>query len=195
MNPFDKTKYDAVQSFLMVQIMVHFTIALATFGLGGQPIITLAILSSMSLALSGYTRFVKPRRKHKDDVPLAEPPSKDPTWCSDCGKRFVLFSGQNGFDPKTGEPHLETRMACPDYDAAKATRAYSAAVGSSGPLFGWPHFERFLCGNKTTTNAKAVEHSHPLGEVDVNCVRCLVDMEAAGVISRTDASIRIANLS
>lgn len=111
----------------------------------------------------------------------------DPIFCHDCGRRYVPWTNQQGFNATTGEPVIKTKMACPGWTATYANAQMQIYSGSSFGAFGIGT-SITSCGNTVTTNAVPQTHTdHPTGDVRGDCPGCIEDMVSNGIITRADA--------
>jgi hypothetical protein len=140
--------------------------------------------------------YVSPLREALGfEVPKPAPERKGKRFCADCGREFVTWKRQDGFNQETGNPHMLITMACPDYDqkADQAARdRWMAAMANTGFMTMGERYEStYGCGKRTTTSLKAVTHNHANKTVSNTCPGCINDMVAEGILSRSTADSMI----
>jgi len=113
-------------------------------------------------------------------------------FCKDCGRRFVPWKRQHGFDPETGKPNMLTTMACPGWDREKAEserREHYSSLNSYGLLDHRMPELRVTCGQVVTSAERAEMHTnHPPNDVTAGCAGCIEDMVSQGIIDRAAAN-------
>lgn len=142
-------------------------------------------------------RFFKQDRSDRAVVAHLATIKEEKQFCAACGSRKVVWRFQSGFNPKDGQPRHVSYMACPDWDEVSWTANYHRSVTSGLPFAYRPEVPPRDCENKVTTSMAAmmVHLGHADGDVSVNCKRCIIDMERAGIITHDDADARLKEIA
>jgi hypothetical protein len=122
----------------------------------------------------------------------SEEKDKKVEFCGSCGARKIRHQGQHGFKPDSGEPYILSFMACPNWDET-AWRAKMALTPPS--IF---NYEPARDCEKMVfiPIAPTITHTnHADGDVSVDCKRCIIDMETAGIINHEDAETRLKEIA
>ena len=133
---------------------------------------------------------VQPEEVHHEQATK----SKSTRYCTSCGRKYIEWRRQEGFDGLTGEPHFVVTMACPQWDRQAAQRAYNEQMErayKAGALFAsmtYPTLD-VNCSHITATAEQPQLHAgHAPGEVEATCEGCIEDMVANEIITREDAA-------
>lgn len=138
----------------------------------------IAVSFLLSFALGTF--LAEEARRARPALKRGEP--EQAKFCSCCGSRAISYAMTHGFHPVTGAPNKYQFMACPDWDRG---------------TFGIPEsYEVGQCNKPVQSDPEelTVHHGHADGDVSGSCHRCIMGMEASGIITREDAEARLKEL-
>ncbi len=159
----------------------------------GQLLFTVAMVGIGLVGAVVVADLIRDHRRRRSE-PLLDPSEWAPditgkptaAFCPDCGGRAVVWQNTNGFHT-TGLPRKNRVLACVDWGtiAARLGGPLPGGLSPEGRLV-------FGCGNVASTPyMPLVTHTHDGAIVELTCVRCLIEMERMGVLTREEAQEKL----